>query len=281
MGDIALACHTASWGPEEFIQALGEIAACGYKGIEAPPSLVEAYEDRPLVLREILEQNRLSLVGVVSPCGPLSTLSLEEEIERNLNTARFLRSMGARYLVIYAPTVKNSDELDDEDYAMTADAISEIGLQALEMGIKTCLHPQFGTICEGPAEIKRLLELTHSRGVGLCLDTGHFQAISLTPASFYRDHHQRVSYIHFKDLRRVNKPRATKKSSARRRRVHGKPVYCELGKGTVNFNRLVDYMIDYDYEGWVTIELDPPVNTPAARARASLEYSHEHLDLVI
>ena len=105
MGDIQLACHTASWGSDNLIRAVGDISQSGYQGLEATPEIVDAFEDRPSVLQEILSQNSLSLVAISSPLAPINTMSLEEEIERNVNHARFLQMMGAKYLVIYAPTV--------------------------------------------------------------------------------------------------------------------------------------------------------------------------------
>ena len=82
MGDIELACHTSSWGPDSLVGAISEIARCGYTGIESTPEIVQAFEDRPIVLEEILEENGLRLVAILSPSRPISTLSLEEEIER-------------------------------------------------------------------------------------------------------------------------------------------------------------------------------------------------------
>jgi inosose dehydratase len=277
MGDINLACHTAAWGAENFVRAIGDIAGAGYQGIEALPAVVEEFEDRPLVLSEILEQNGLRLVGVLSSCGPMSSLSLEEEIERNLNTARFLRLMEARFLVMHAPTVSEGETIDEEDYQFTADAMNEIALQALDMGVQVCLHPQFGTICENPTQIQQMLELTSPKYVSFCLDTGYLQAINLNPASFYRDHVDRIPYMHFRDLRRVKKPR--KGTSSRKQR--GAPAYCQIGKGSVNFDRLVDLMTEHDYEGWVTVELGSSAGNLAKKARASLDYANKQLDLVL
>lgn len=278
MGDIELACHTLSWGPGNFVSAISEVAQAGYPGIEATPDVVGQFEDRPSVLSEILKENGLQLVAILSPSEPISTLSLEEEIERNLNIARFLQILGARYLVMYAPSVTGQEQIDEEDYALSADAINEIGLRTTEMGIRTCLHPQFGTLCESAAEIQKMQKLTNNKYVSFCMDTGHLQALNIAPASFYRDHHGRIPYIHFKDLQRMRKPRTSRKGA--RRTSRGEPVYCEVGKGSVNFARLVDYLTDYDYEGWVTVELDPPLRNPLRSARASLEYSNRQLDLV-
>lgn len=277
MGDIQLACHTASWGSDNLIRAIGDIAQSGYQGVETTPEIVVAFEDRPLVLQEILTENKLVLVAISSPCAPITTLSLEEEIERSLNRARFLQIMGARYLVVYAPTIGDDDVVDEEDFNLAADCINEIAVRTEAIGIRTCLHPQFGTLCETVSQIDRLLALTQARTVSLCLDTGHFQAIGVAPASYYRDHHDRVPYVHFKDLRRMKKLRGRK---AARRRPRGLPVYCELGKGSVNFGRLADMMIGHDYQGWVTVELDPPVRKPDRSAQVNLEFSNKQLDLV-
>jgi inosose dehydratase len=279
MGDVDIACHSAAWGSENFVEAVGDIANVGFHGIETLPTVVEAFEDRPQVLSEILEQNELRFVAVLSSCGPMSTLSLEEEIERNLNIARFLTTMNAPYLVMYPPTITEEEVIEEEDYQFTADAINEIGLQAQEMGVRLCLHPNFGTICESPQQIRLMLELTNANYVSFCLDTAYFQAIKVNPASFYRDHHDRVGYMHFRDLRRVKKPRRSKQPSGRKER--GEPIYTNLGKGSVNFQRLVDFMTEFDYTGWVTLELDPKMKKLRSKARAALEYCNVELDLVL
>lgn len=277
MGDIELACHTSSWGPGNLVAGIAEIAQCGYRGIEGLPNLVDTFEDRHGILAEILSEQGLSLVAILSPSGPISSRSLDEEIERNLNITRFLKAMRAPFLVVYAPRVGEEEEIDEEDYAAAAEAINELGRRTKEMGVTTCLHPELGTLCESNQEMLKMMKLTDASSVSLCPDTGHLQAINVSAASFFRDHHARIPYMHFKDVRRVKRTRVRR---AGRRRVRAKPLYCEIGRGRVNFSRLVEAMTTYDYEGWVTVELDPPVRSPAASARVSLDYSNRKLDLV-
>src|SRR3954469_8034954 len=100
MADIELACHTAAWGDDGFINALSDIEKAGYRGIETTTGVVEQFEDRVEVFNEIRVQHQMRL-GAISAGGAIwPGMSLEEEVERSLNIVRFLKSANANILTL-------------------------------------------------------------------------------------------------------------------------------------------------------------------------------------
>jgi inosose dehydratase len=84
---------------------------------------------------------------------------------------------------------------------------------------------------------------------------------------------ERIWYIHLKDCQPQVAQRARAEGwdyfTALR---HG--VFCELGKGCVDFPALLRWLGKQDYQGYVTVEQDilPGMGTPKQSARRNREY---------
>ncbi len=84
---------------------------------------------------------------------------------------------------------------------------------------------------------------------------------------------ERISYIHFKDC----DPHIAARSRAEnwdyiKSLYNG--VFCELGKGCVDFRGVVDWLKKRDYTGWVLVEQDvlPGMGTPKDSAQRNRDY---------
>src|SRR5438477_6467574 len=114
MADIELACHTAAWGDDGFINALSDIERAGFKGIETTTGVVEQYEDRVEVFNEILIQHHMQLIAITAGGAMWPGMSLEEEVERSLNIVRFLKGANARMLTLLPPRLNPDQPVEDE-----------------------------------------------------------------------------------------------------------------------------------------------------------------------
>jgi len=128
---------------------------------------------------------------------------------------------------------------------------------------------------ETPDEIARFLDLTDPNAIGLVFDTGHFtygagHADVIAALDRYGD---RVWYIHFKDC----EPRVAAQARAEgwdyfTALRHG--VFCELGKGAVDFPAVLRWLAKRRYDGYVLVEQDvlPGMGAPRESARRNREY---------
>ena len=145
-----LGYHCRSWGPGGFINALKDISDLGYEGFEAFSTIVALYEDRLNVFKEIVGDLHLQMSAVhgVGNFTDPSPEIIAEDVEHNMNTARFIKENGADTLVLSgAPKPETKKEIANA-WDVFLDVITEIGQCCYDMGVKCCFHPGYGTLLE-------------------------------------------------------------------------------------------------------------------------------------
>jgi inosose dehydratase len=142
-----------------------------------------------------------------------------------------------------------------------------------ETGLRTVFHHHIGTWVETPEETATFLSLTDPSVVGLCFDTGHYRFGGGDPVEGLRRHADRVWHVHFKD----HDPRVAQQSrrnnwGAIQSVEHG--VFCELGRGDVDFPAVIQVLKDIGYSGWIVVEQDvlPGMGTPKESAQRNRDY---------
>jgi len=153
-----------------------------------------------------------------------------------------------------------------------------------ETGLRTVFHHHCAGYVETPDEIATLLALTDSKRLGLVFDTGHYcygtGSKDCDVVAALERFGDRVWYIHCKDCDPEVAQRARWQQwdyfAALR---HG--VFCELGKGCVDFPALLSKLAWRGYEGYVLVEQDvlPGMGSPkesALRNRAYLRSIEPH-----
>jgi inosose dehydratase len=144
-----------------------------------------------------------------------------------------------------------------------------------ETGLRTVFHHHCAGYIETADEIDRFLKLTDPQLIGLVFDTGHYaygagDANVLNGLNRFKD---RIWYMHFKDCEPVMAERARTAGwdyfSALR---HG--VFCELGKGCVDFPAVLRWLKNAGYSGYTLVEQDvlPGMGNPKESARRNYEY---------
>mgnify|MGYP001577058469 CR=1 FL=1 len=282
MSDIEIACHGAPWGKDGLINSLADVERAGFRGIETTAEVVELFEDRVAVFNEILVQHRLELASITAGGSKWPGMNLDEEVERGVNVARFLRSAGAKVLVLYPPRPNPEQELEDElDLLPAATAYGEIARRTLEQGVLTCLHPEVGTLVDSPRMLDKFIQMADPEAMKLCVDVGFLAEAKVPMAAFLKEHKKRLGIVHLKDVRTKDlKPRKFVGKGKHKTLSH--PHVCELGKGDLDLEEFVELVLDEDYSGWMTVEFDSEKGrTNAQLAAACYKYAEQHLDLVL
>ena len=291
-----------------YAQVLNVMVETGYAGTELGDwGFMPTDPDK---LAAELTARGLTLLGAFVPVKLTDPACHEPGIATALKVARLLRATADRttgylpYLVLAddngsepvrtrnAGRVTSARGLSAAEWKVFAAGAGAVArtVQA-ETGLRTVFHHHCGGYVETPAEIERLLSMTDPASLGLVFDTGHYAfgagaAAAGDPAAgatangnpaIVQDgldrFAERIWYIHFKDCQ---------PDVAARSRVEGwdyfeslrHGVFCELGKGGVDFPAVAAWLKARGYAGWGIVEQDvlPGMGAPKEAARRNREY---------
>ncbi len=291
-----------SWGSLEFegmqgksigyAQMLDELRDTGYTGSELGDWGFMPTE--PGALRDELARRGLALTGAFVPVALRDPAAHAPGQADALKVARLLAAAGgapAPFLVLAdangtdpartqnAGRITPAQGLSDDEwhiFARGAEAVARAVRD--ETGLRTVFHHHCAGFVETPDEIARLLDLTDPALLGLVFDTGHYVYGSGTNdgagigAALDR-YGDRIWYMHYKDCEPAVAARARAEGWDYFTAV-GKGVFCELGRGCVDFAAATEWLRASDYSGFVTVEQDvlPGMGAPRASAQRNRDY---------
>ena len=252
-----------TWGGNDE-QAIEEISAVGFPGIQLRAGVLSRYGDRPAALRDLLARHALTFValssGNVSIDPALETRMLDEHVAH----ARFLRDAGGLYLQLIDERPRGRD-VAAGDHERLGKLLTEIGKRTSELGIPVAYHPHMGSIGEKPNDIDRVLDACDPRYVRLLLDVAHYQAGGGDPVAAIRKYADHLLLLHIKDLRVA---------------ASGSYQFVELGRGSVDLRGVFRALRDVHFSGWAIVELDS-VPEKGGTPKESAEISKRYLRNVI
>jgi inosose dehydratase len=164
--------------------------------------------------------------------------------------------------------------LSAEEWKTFADGANFVAAEVkAKTGLRTVFHHHCGGYVETPQEIDQLMALTDPSLVGLVLDMGHYQFGGGDPMTALIKHQARIWHIHFKDCQ----PEIAANSRAEGWDYFqsvGKGVFCELGKGAVDFPAIVAELAKQKYAGWIVVEQDvlPGMGNPKVCAQRNRDF---------
>ena len=274
---IKIANAPCSWGalefdlqgkPATFDVVLDEMQATGYAGTELGDWGFMPTD--PSALKKELQKRSLVLLGAFVPVALKDESTHQAGEEAALKVARLLSAVeGSSPFIVLADNngsvpertqnagrIKPEMGLSVDEWKIFAKGVERIAKAVKkETGMRLVFHHHCGGYVETPAEIDQLLALTDPSLVGICLDTGHYQFAGGDPVKFLQKNAGRVWHMHFKDC----EPKVAAQS-----RTEGwdyfksveKGVFCELGKGTVDFKAVKTELEKAGFEGWIVVEQD-------------------------
>lgn len=293
---IKIANAPCSWGVLEFDldgqaagyeQVLNEIAETGYAGTELGdwgfmPTV-------PSELKAEVEKRNLNLLGAFVPVAFADEKAHDEGMQRALKTAGLMYDAGYpkafvvladdngtdAYRTKNAGRINGQEGLTEEQMKTFAAGVEKIAKAVKETyGMPTVFHHHAAGYIETPQEIEALLESTDPGLVGLCFDTGHYRfGGGKDPLTVLEKYWDRIRHVHFKDF----SPEVAETAAANgwdyfQAVKHG--VFCELGKGSVDFKAVKDFLEKKNYSGWIVVEQDvlPGMGEPKECAAANRRY---------
>ncbi len=288
---IRISNAPCSWGVEfpddprnpPWAKVLNEAAATGYAGIELGP--IGFMPEDPAVLADGLAKNGLSLVGGVVFQPFHDEAKWDRVLDASRRTCRSLQSHGAEHLVLIdsisprrAPTAGRPDEaeqMNGDSWAKMLDRVRTVAKMGTEdYGLTVSIHAHAGGFCDFEPELERMLGEIDAGILKICLDTGHSVYAGFDPVAFMKRHMDRIVYMHFKDI----DPLVQRRVIANRTDFYdacADGIFCNLGRGAVDFRAVRDVLENAGYKGWCTVEqdCDPQGSTsPLDDSRANREY---------
>jgi inosose dehydratase len=292
---IKIANAPCSWGVLEFDlenkaagfeQVLDEISDTGYEGSELGdwgfmPTI-------PANLRKELDKRKLAMVGAFVPVFLKDRGRHAAGVETAVKTARLMADAGypdafivladengsVRERTLNAGRVTPEIGLKEDEWKVFGEGANLVAEEVKsKTGLRTVFHHHCAGYVETPDEIDTLLSVTDPSLLGLVLDMGHYMFGGGDPVNALKKNRSRIWHIHFKDCHPDIAARSRKEGWDYFKSVEN-GVFCELGKGAVDFPAITEQLKDMNYRGWIVVEQDvlPGMGNPKVCARRNREY---------
>jgi inosose dehydratase len=292
---IRAASAPINWGIMEHVEfptnypfgrVLDEIAKAGYSGTELGPYGFLPTE--PAELRRELGKRSLTLCSAFIDVELGNPSAHQAGLADVTRSAKLISAAGARLLILsdritsernaVAGRRRDANQLswNAEEWLEAAAAIREVIVLCKNHGLRVAFHHHAGSHVETPEEIDHLFSLFHADDLGLCLDTGHYVYGGGNVVEFLQQQVSRVWCVHLKDMCEARAQEARREGMNFHAAVrHG--IFAPLGKGTVDFPRVISLLRNAQYDGWAVVEADVlaggvGADDPLASATAGREY---------
>jgi inosose dehydratase len=283
-----------SWGVIEgidgerggYMRVIDEMQETGYAGTELGDWGFMPTD--PASLTRELDSRQLSLLASWVSVFLQDASRHQQSADDAVRTAKLLAAVGGRENMIvlgndpYGDPVRTKHAgritpnlgMREEQWQTFARGANYVARRVMdEAGLRTVFHHHIGTWVETPEETHRLMDMTDPTILGLCFDTGHWAFAGGNPVHGIHEFGDRIWHVHFKD-HDPNVARQSREQGWDGPTAVGHGVFCELGRGDVDFPDVIKSLRDIGYAGWIVVEQDvlPGMGTPKESAQRNREY---------
>lgn len=255
-----------------YARFLDEVQATGYEGTE-----LGAWGFMPTDAAELdrqLKARKLGMVGAFVQVSLWNEGAHADGIATAVQTAKLLAAAHKLQPHLPPPRLVLSDTIDADpnrkakagkitaadqmtpkQWDAFAKGSNRLAAEVLaQSGLKTVFHHHCAHFIETPAEVETLMAKTDPKLLGLCLDTGHFMvggaSVKADPVAALKQYGDRVWHVHFKDCQ----PSLTEGRTFYE--AVNQQLFCEMGKGVVDFKAMLKELDARNYQGWIVVEQD-------------------------
>lgn len=305
MTQIRVGNAPCSWGSLEFEgmqgkaigyrQMLDELVETGYTGTELGDWGFMPTD--PEVLRAELIARGVTMVGAFVPVTLKDASAHASGEAEAVKVARLLAAVASKD---YSPFIVLADNngadpvrtknagritpemgLSEPEWRVFAQGAERVARSVKrETDLRTAFHHHCAGYVETPGEIAELMRRTDPALLGLVFDTGHYAyGAGDRTGPLVREGLDRLAartwHFHFKDY----DPRVAGQAKIEGWdyfQAVGHGVFCELGKGCVDFKTAAACLRNRSYNGFIVVEQDvlPGMGAPKESARRNREFLH-------
>jgi inosose dehydratase len=255
-----------TWGGA-LTQAMDDIAAVGFRGIQLRGEAFAQYGERPAELRELLQRHQLTFVALSSGNLSIDPAREKEELATHAAHARFVHDTGGLFLQVIDERPKGRAIVQD-DYRRLGKLMTELGKRTADLGVPLVYHHHMNSLGERPEEVDAVLGAADPKHVRVLFDVAHYQQGGGDPVAALRKYKDWIDVVHLKDVRPA--PPAPPGSTA------AAYQFVELGRGRVDLPGVFAALRDNNFRGWAVVELDR-VPDPGRTAKESAEINKQYL----
>ncbi|MGV3589837.1 MAG: sugar phosphate isomerase/epimerase family protein [Adhaeribacter sp.] len=261
---LKLGYSAITWGGND-VQAIKDIAALGFKGVQLRSNVLKEYSAKPQELKALLTQYKLELPMFSSGNANINTGDDEKVIQQHLDNAKFVKALGGQNIQITNSSRPKEGVPTTEDLQKYGKLLNEIGRRSRDMGIVTNYHNHMHQLGETPEEVDIILSSCDPQNVKLELDIAHYHQGGGDPVAAIKKYQSRLNALHLKDVR-------PKEGAEANSRAY---TFVELGQGKVNLPGVFKALGDVKFKGWGIVELDSvpdKAKTPVQCAEITRKY---------
>ena len=271
-GEIHFGYAAITWGGNDR-QAIDDIAALGFRGIQLRSNCIEEFGGSPAAVRDLLEQHKLAFVALSSGGINIDPAVESEEIAKHTAHAKFVHDAGGLYLQVTDDRPKNR-AITSADYKRLGQLLTELWKRTADLGISLGYHNHMGSLGERPEAVDQILEAADPRYAKLELDIAHYFQGGGDPVKAIEKYSDRLLFLHIKDVEPL--PGGVDPRNSYR--------FVELGRGKVDLPAVFNAIHKVNFRGWAIVELDgvpDKTRTPKESGAISKKYLEEKLGMTI
>ena len=240
-------------------QAIQEISALGFKGIQLRANSFVKYRDNPAALKALLDSSGLQLCMFSSGNVEIDAAKVEASIAQHVRHAAFVKALGGTSIQLTNSLRKKGVKPEEKDLIRLAEVMNEIGAKTKELCIQATYHNHIDQCGETPEEVDLLVNHMDPTKIKLLLDVAHYFQGGGNPAEAVLKYRKVLQALHVKDVRQTE-PRYR---------------FVELGQGKVNLEEVFANLDKINFKGFAIVELDAVPDagkTPLSCAETSKEF---------
>lgn len=235
---IGLACSSLSCDGfvDIHFQRVFEIAhQIGFKYIEFncwhPSDLTPQSTRR---IKQRCQEIGLAPIAVYgSSFGADSAFGVSKDVGHKLRMIEAALELGCRRIVATGAARGQAGGLEE-----IITVLEQIVPLAEETDVMICLENHARNNLETIADYERVFEAITSPNVGLCVDTGHFDAAGVSLDEVVDRLADKINHIHVKEAAEMGETR-----------------FVRFGQGITENNRIIERILSHGYEGYISVEL--------------------------
>jgi sugar phosphate isomerase/epimerase len=251
----------------------------GFPGIEPFRHNIVNYLGRPLALKKFMDDHHIRMATCSNGGGPdfsgnfYDPAMADKTVADHIKFVReFIVPFGYcnHFKMNMGPRPKNYDTTD-EMVKRCADTLNRIGREILKDGIKLAPHPHVNSLVQNQHEVDLLMKETDPAHVWMTADLAHLTLGGIVPMELLTTYWPRIAEVHYKDAPRklrggrvVAVPRTGPEAGGH----NWFRAMTDPDAGGVDFPRVQKFLIDKQYDGWVTLDYDASM----------MEHSHKTME---